>query len=198
MNFSSTSIDWGSSRPGICTSGCHISERMGNANPAGMTPMIVAGTSLTRTVRPTTLRSPPFGASRLIVIFSHHSSASMQNAGDPESPFAPFHCFSREDSPGCAEAEGLRELFHRFPNVILHGAGSRKENHADFARAATAYGFAALTSDNRGHGETEGDLNAAVIDDLGELAGMLAARPEVEEITADRVYELPEPIPAEP
>ena len=36
--------------------------------------------------------------------------------------------------------------------------GSRKENHADFARAAAGNGFVALTFDNRGHGETEGDL----------------------------------------
>src|SRR3954447_25093709 len=64
--------------------------------------------------------------------------------------------------------------------IILHGAGSRKENHADYARAATAYGFAALTFDNRGHGETEGDLDASVIDDLGELARMLAERPETD------------------
>src|SRR5690348_16891984 len=64
--------------------------------------------------------------------------------------------------------------------IVLHGAGSRKENHADFARAATAYGFAALTFDNRGHGETGGDLDATVIDDLGALARMLAERPEID------------------
>jgi dipeptidyl aminopeptidase/acylaminoacyl peptidase len=64
--------------------------------------------------------------------------------------------------------------------IILHGAGSQKENHADFARAATAYGFAALTFDNRGHGQTEGDLDAGVIDDLGALAEMLAERPEID------------------
>ena len=40
--------------------------------------------------------------------------------------------------------------------IVLHGAGSRKENHADYARAAVAQGLAALTFDNRGHGETEG------------------------------------------
>jgi uncharacterized protein len=64
--------------------------------------------------------------------------------------------------------------------IILHGAGSQKENHADFARAATAYGFAALTFDNRGHGQTEGDLAGGVIDDLGALARMLAERPEID------------------
>jgi fermentation-respiration switch protein FrsA (DUF1100 family) len=65
--------------------------------------------------------------------------------------------------------------------AILHGAGSRKENHADFARAATAQGFVALTFDNRGHGETEGDMGAGVIADLQRLMTFLAERPEVDE-----------------
>ena len=65
--------------------------------------------------------------------------------------------------------------------MVLHGAGSRKENHADFARMATANGFVALTFDNRGHGETEGDLDPSVVDDLRLLAEWLAARPEVDE-----------------
>lgn len=64
--------------------------------------------------------------------------------------------------------------------IILHGAGSQKENHADFARAAVAQGFAALTFDNRGHGETEGELGPGVIDDLAALARMLAERPEID------------------
>jgi hypothetical protein len=64
--------------------------------------------------------------------------------------------------------------------MVLHGAGSRKENHADFARLATANGFVALTFDNRGHGETEGDLDPSVVDDLRLLAEWLAARPEVD------------------
>ena len=69
-----------------------------------------------------------------------------------------------------------------FPAVmVMHGAGSRKENHADFARVATSHGFVALTFDNRGHGETDGDLDPSVIDDLRLLAEWLAARPEVDE-----------------
>jgi hypothetical protein len=64
--------------------------------------------------------------------------------------------------------------------VILHGAGSRKENHADFARAAASHGFAALSFDNRGHGETEGELRPGVLDDMCALVRMLAARPEVD------------------
>jgi len=64
--------------------------------------------------------------------------------------------------------------------IVLHGAGSRKENHADYARAAVAYGLAALTFDNRGHGETEGPLGDGVADDIGFLAAWLASRPEID------------------
>jgi fermentation-respiration switch protein FrsA (DUF1100 family) len=65
--------------------------------------------------------------------------------------------------------------------IVFHGAGSRKENHADFARAALAHGFVALTFDNRGHGETEGSLGPGAIADLQRLARFLAERPEVDE-----------------
>lgn len=65
--------------------------------------------------------------------------------------------------------------------LIIHGAGSQKENHADFARAAVAHGFAALGFDNRGHGATEGELGPGVADDLQSLVGFLAERPEVDE-----------------
>jgi fermentation-respiration switch protein FrsA (DUF1100 family) len=68
--------------------------------------------------------------------------------------------------------------------MILHGAGSRKENHADFARAARAYGLAALTFDNRGHGETDGDLGDSAAGDLRRLAEMLAER---EDVDAERI-----------
>jgi uncharacterized protein len=64
--------------------------------------------------------------------------------------------------------------------MILHGAGSRKENHVDYARAAVAHGFAALTFDIRGHGETEGDLGPGIVADLQRLVRLLAERPEVD------------------
>jgi uncharacterized protein len=68
-----------------------------------------------------------------------------------------------------------------FPAVIVfHGAGSQKENHADYARAALANGFAALTFDNRGHGETEGALGPGVIADLQRLARFVADQPQVD------------------
>jgi fermentation-respiration switch protein FrsA (DUF1100 family) len=95
------------------------------------------------------------------------------------------------DQQGSAEAgsfEGIAyELwlpFDREPApavVVLHGAGSRKENHVDFARAAVSHGFVALTFDNRGHGETEGDLGPTVIADISRLVRFLADRPEVDE-----------------
>jgi uncharacterized protein len=58
--------------------------------------------------------------------------------------------------------------------LILHGAGSCKENHADFARLARASGWAALTFDQRGHGESEGEMSPAAIVDAGRMARLLA------------------------
>lgn len=59
--------------------------------------------------------------------------------------------------------------------VILHGAGSRKENHADFARLAAAAGWAALAFDQRGHGESEGEMGSEAVADVSAMAGLLAA-----------------------
>jgi uncharacterized protein len=58
--------------------------------------------------------------------------------------------------------------------VVLHGAGSRKENHAEFARAATGYGWAALTFDQRGHGSSEDEMSPAAIGDVARMARLLA------------------------
>lgn len=58
--------------------------------------------------------------------------------------------------------------------VICHGAGSRKENHADFARLAAASGWAALSFDARGHGESEGEMGAAAVEDVVAMAELLA------------------------
>ncbi len=57
--------------------------------------------------------------------------------------------------------------------VVLHGAGSRKENHADFGRAASGYGWAALTFDQRGHGESEDEMSPAAFNDIGRMARLL-------------------------
>jgi alpha-beta hydrolase superfamily lysophospholipase len=63
--------------------------------------------------------------------------------------------------------------------VILHGAGSAKESHYDFARLARERGFASLAYDARGHGRSDGEFGPdAVADALSmcALAGEHAPR----------------------
>ena len=57
--------------------------------------------------------------------------------------------------------------------LILHGADSAKESHFDYGRACLRYGFAALSFDARGHGESEGAMGAGVLDDLASMAELL-------------------------
>ena len=57
--------------------------------------------------------------------------------------------------------------------VVLHGAGSRKENHHDMARAARAAGLAAVVFDERGHGETGGRLDGRAIADVAAIAELV-------------------------
>jgi uncharacterized protein len=64
--------------------------------------------------------------------------------------------------------------------VVVHGAGSRKENHADFARLAIANGWAALTFDLPGHGESEPEFSGSAVDDVIAMADLLAVQPEVD------------------
>jgi alpha-beta hydrolase superfamily lysophospholipase len=60
--------------------------------------------------------------------------------------------------------------------VILHGAGSCKESHHDFARAALPHGLAAITFDQRGHGESVGPMDGRVLEDVAVMARLLRAR----------------------
>ena len=61
--------------------------------------------------------------------------------------------------------------------VILHGAGSCKESHFDFARAARAAGLAAVAFDQRGHGESEGVLDDRLLEDVAAIAELLPGGP---------------------
>lgn len=66
--------------------------------------------------------------------------------------------------------------------VVLHGAGSCKESHYDYARAVIATGLAAITFDQRGHGESEGPLDGRVLADVATMARVLrseAGSPEL-------------------
>ncbi len=60
--------------------------------------------------------------------------------------------------------------------VILHGAGSSKENHHDFARAAVATGFGVIAFDQRGHGASEGAMDARVLDDIATITALLRSK----------------------
>jgi pimeloyl-ACP methyl ester carboxylesterase len=61
--------------------------------------------------------------------------------------------------------------------VILHGAGSRKENHLDFARRCADAGLTVVVFDQRGHGESEGALGAGALDDVAAIAELLPHGP---------------------
>ena len=65
--------------------------------------------------------------------------------------------------------------------VIVHGAGSRKENHGDFGRACAASGWAALAFDQRGHGASEDGLSPAAMTDVARMARFLADLDGVDE-----------------
>ncbi len=57
--------------------------------------------------------------------------------------------------------------------VILHGAGSAKESHFDFARGCRADGIAALAYDARGHGRSAGEFGPGAIDDALAMVELL-------------------------
>jgi alpha-beta hydrolase superfamily lysophospholipase len=60
--------------------------------------------------------------------------------------------------------------------VVLHGAGSCKENHHDFARAAIGSGLGAIAFDQRGHGESQGPMDGRALADIAGMADLLRAR----------------------
>jgi uncharacterized protein len=59
--------------------------------------------------------------------------------------------------------------------VILHGAGSAKESHFDFARGCREDGIAALAYDARGHGHSSGSFGPGAIDDALAMVELLRA-----------------------
>jgi uncharacterized protein len=59
--------------------------------------------------------------------------------------------------------------------VILHGAGSAKESHFDFARGCREDGIAALAYDARGHGHSDGSFGPGAIDDALAMVELLRA-----------------------
>ena len=61
--------------------------------------------------------------------------------------------------------------------VILHGAGSSKESHRDYAGRCRQRGLAAATFDQRGHGTSTGALDGRMAADVATIAGLLPAVP---------------------
>ncbi len=70
--------------------------------------------------------------------------------------------------------------------VVLHGAGSAKENHHDFARAALGAGLGALAFDQRGHGDSDGPMDGRALDDVVAMAELLRSH-----LNADAATEAP-------
>jgi uncharacterized protein len=66
--------------------------------------------------------------------------------------------------------------------VVLHGAGSCKESHFDFARACRGDGLGALCFDMRGHGDSEGALDERGVADVAAMASLARARTGVDTV----------------
>ncbi len=66
--------------------------------------------------------------------------------------------------------------------VILHGAGSCKESHYDFARALLPVGLASISFDQRGHGDSDGPMDERALDDVAGMARLLRARAGIDAV----------------
>lgn len=76
---------------------------------------------------------------------------------------------------GLAYSLWLPEKDPRAGVVVVHGAGSSQESHFDFARAALAAGLAAITFDQRGHGQSSGRFDERAVEDVVAMADRLRA-----------------------
>jgi uncharacterized protein len=77
---------------------------------------------------------------------------------------------------GLAYALFLPDEEPRVGVVILHGAGSAKENHFDFGRLCRDSGLAALAFDARGHGRSEGEFGPGALDDVRAMCQLMRER----------------------
>jgi pimeloyl-ACP methyl ester carboxylesterase len=59
--------------------------------------------------------------------------------------------------------------------VVLHGLGSGRANHGDYAARLAAAGINALAIDLRGHGESGGTMDVGMVDDVLTALDWLAA-----------------------
>lgn len=64
--------------------------------------------------------------------------------------------------------------------VIVHGFAGSKDSHTEFGHFLAEHGFAALAIDLRGHGQSQGEMDDRVLDDLGAALVYLAAHPKID------------------
>lgn len=69
---------------------------------------------------------------KLVVVFSHHTSESLNNPGTNEAG-APYHCFrstdtAQSEAATCAGGEGLGDLLARYPNAVAWVNGHEHNN----------------------------------------------------------------------
>lgn len=81
-------------------------------------------------------------------------------------------------APGGPNLVGdLTWVAHGAPGVlVIHGHGSTRVNHADFCERVAAAGMNALAIDLRGHGESDGRMDAGVLDDVRAGLDLLVER----------------------
>lgn len=64
--------------------------------------------------------------------------------------------------------------------VIVHGLAGSKDSHTEFGRFLAEHGFAALAIDLRGHGQSQGEMDDQILDDLGAALAYLTAHPKID------------------
>jgi pimeloyl-ACP methyl ester carboxylesterase len=77
------------------------------------------------------------------------------------------------EQDGLAYALFLPEVQPQAGVVILHGAGSAKESHFDYARGCRADGIVALAYDARGHGRSNGRFGPGAIEDVLAMVALV-------------------------
>ncbi|WP_320672471.1 alpha/beta hydrolase [Patulibacter defluvii] len=85
-------------------------------------------------------------------------------------------------------ADGLTVDLYDVPDpvggvVLLHGAGSRRQNHAAVAAALQTAGLAVAVPDQRGHGDSaggpDGRLDGRAVEDVATVAALLPPGPRL-------------------
>lgn len=64
--------------------------------------------------------------------------------------------------------------------IVLHGFGSNRASHREYGAYLSARGIAVLTVDQRGHGDSQGRMDAGMLDDVGVALAFVSALPGVD------------------